>query len=68
MTARRVAAILDNLPEGVSEIYLHPATCAYNGSVRGYRYSDEFAALMAPEVMTKARGAKLGRFGDFSGS
>lgn len=66
MTARRVAAILDNLPEGVSEIYLHPALSAYNGSVRGYRYSDEFAALMAPEVMAKARGVKLGRFGDFA--
>jgi hopanoid biosynthesis associated protein HpnK len=68
MTTRRVAAILDNLPEGVSEIYLHPATCAYNGSVRGYRYGAEFAALMAPDVLAKAQALRLGRFGDFAGT
>jgi len=65
MTTKRVAAILDNLPDGVSEIYLHPATCAYNGSVRGYRYGDEFAALMAQDVLAKTRGLKRGRFADF---
>jgi len=67
MHAKRVAAILDNLRGGVSEIYLHPATCAYSGSVRGYRYSDELTALMAPDVMAKTRGVKLGRFADFAG-
>jgi chitin disaccharide deacetylase len=68
MNAKRVKGILDNLPDGVSEIYLHPALCAYSGSVRGYRYSDELTALLAPEVIERARGLRLGRFVDFAGS
>jgi len=68
MNAKRVAALLDNLPDGVSEIYLHPALSAYPGSAPGYRYSDELAALLAPEVIARARNVRRGRFADFAGA
>ncbi len=66
MTAKRVAALLDNLPDGVSEVYLHPALSAYPGSAPGYRYSDELAALLAPEVIARAGHLRRGRFADFA--
>jgi chitin disaccharide deacetylase len=67
MTRERLAGLIRNLPDGLSEIYLHPATCAYPGSARGYRYSEELAALMAPEVIAAAResSVRLGGFADF---
>lgn len=66
MHTRRVAGLIDNLPDGVSEIYLHPATSAYAGSTAGYRYAEEFRALLAREAIDRARGLKLGNFGDFA--
>jgi hopanoid biosynthesis associated protein HpnK len=69
MTARRLAGLIRRLPEGLSEIYLHPATAAaYEGSAPGYRYVDEFEALIDPAVMAAARaeGLALGGFGDFA--
>ena len=67
MTRERLAALIRNLPDGLSEIYLHPATGAYPGSARGYRYSEELAALLAPEVIAAARDSsvRLGGFADF---
>jgi hopanoid biosynthesis associated protein HpnK len=67
MTANRVGALIDRLPDGVSEIYCHPALSAYPGSAPGYRYSEELTALLAPEVLVKARQVRLGRFADFAG-
>ena len=67
MNTGRVTAILENLPEGVSEIYLHPALCAYNGSAQGYRYSDELTALLAPEAIGLAGQVRRGTFADFAG-
>lgn len=47
--ASRMRAALAALPSGLTEIYTHPATDdAYPGSVPGYRYRDEFAALVDP--------------------
>ena len=66
MNTKRVAALLDNLPDGVSEIYLHPALSAYPGSAPGYRYSDELTALLAPEVIERAGHLRRGRFADFA--
>lgn len=66
MTPKRVGALLDHLPDGVSELYLHPALSAYNGSVRGYRYSDELTALLDAANIAKARAVCLGRFADFA--
>jgi hopanoid biosynthesis associated protein HpnK len=67
MTRARLAGLIRHLPDGLSEIYLHPATSAYPGSARGYRYREELEALMAPEVIAAARdsGARLGGFADF---
>ncbi|MET1028846.1 MAG: hopanoid biosynthesis-associated protein HpnK [Dongiaceae bacterium] len=70
MTETRVAGILNNLPDGLSEMYLHPATSdRFDGAARGYLYAEEFAALTAPSVMAAARqrDIKLGGFADFLG-
>ena len=50
-TAERLAAVLPHLPPGVTEIYLHPATAGgFPGQAPGYRYAEELAALLAPQV------------------
>jgi hopanoid biosynthesis associated protein HpnK len=41
----RLRRLIGLLPEGLSEIYMHPATGAYPGSAPGYRHADELAAL-----------------------
>jgi hopanoid biosynthesis associated protein HpnK len=57
------------LPDGVSEIFLHPATGCWaemEPEATGFRFEDEFKALINPTVraaVTKA-GAKLIAFGD----
>jgi len=69
MTAGRLAGLIRRLPEGLSEIYLHPATAAaYDGSAPGYRYVEEFEALIDPNVIaaTRAEGLALGGFSDFA--
>ncbi len=69
MTARRVAGLIHNLPPGLSEIYLHPAVHGgFEGAAKGYCYEEEFAALLAPEVVLAASAPDLkrGGFTDFS--
>ena len=68
MTRPRLAALIRHLPEGLSEIYLHPATGPYRGGARGYRYRDELEGLMAPEVAAACRQPSLylGGFSDFA--
>jgi len=67
MTPSRVLGLIENLPEGLSELYLHPATGAYPGSAPGYRYAEEAAALLAPRVVEAFRNAAIakGGFADF---
>ncbi|HEY1707559.1 MAG TPA: hopanoid biosynthesis-associated protein HpnK [Rhizomicrobium sp.] len=68
MHQARLKAIIDHLPAGLSEIYLHPATSGgFEGSAPGYRYADEFAALIDPAVVSAARNPHiaLGGFSDF---
>ena len=67
MTAARVLGLIENLPEGLSEIYLHPATAPYPGSAPGYRYGEELAALIAPRVIDASRNSAIskGGFADF---
>jgi hypothetical protein len=62
-----VAGLLENLPEGLSEIYLHPATGPYRGSAPGYRYAEELAALVAPRIVDASRNSAFARggFADF---
>ncbi len=69
MTAERLSGVIRRLPAGLSEIYLHPATSqSYPGSAPGYRYLEEFQALVSPEVIAAARAADvaLGGFADFA--
>jgi hopanoid biosynthesis associated protein HpnK len=67
MTTDRVRAVIENLPDGLNEIYLHPATGSYEGCAPGYRYADELAALTAPRVVEAFRnsGISKGGFADF---
>jgi len=68
MTADRVHGILERLPDGLTEIYTHPATGAYPGSAPGYDYRGELAALtdpLAKTILTRERVA-LGHFADFA--
>jgi hopanoid biosynthesis associated protein HpnK len=69
MTQARLGALVSHLPEGLTEIYLHPATGAYPGSAPGYGYREELQALLAPEIARACReGAmNLGGFSDFCG-
>jgi len=67
MTAARLKALLDRLPPGVVEIYMHPASAdAFAGHAPGYRYNEELAALTDPDCVAALRrsGFRLGGFGD----
>ncbi len=69
MTAARMAGIVRRLPDGLSELYLHPATAGgFEGAAPGYDYAGELAALTAPEVHAaiEVTGARLGAFADFA--
>jgi hopanoid biosynthesis associated protein HpnK len=60
MTESRVAGLLAHLPDGITEIYFHPATSnAFSGAAPGYRYTDELAALVAPRIGLAARGRDI---------
>jgi hopanoid biosynthesis associated protein HpnK len=68
MTRDRLLGLLEHLPDGLSEIYTHPATSGgFPGSASGYCYAEELQALTAPEVIAAAAksGAQLGGFRDF---
>ena len=67
MDEARLLEILRKLPEGVTEIYLHPALesgAAIAPSMSGYRHADELAALLSPKVRAAiaACGAPTGGF------
>lgn len=67
MTQDRVAGIVRRLPEGLSELYLHPATAGgFEGAAEGYDYAGELAALLAPDTRAAIaeRGVRLGGFSD----
>ena len=67
MTGTRLRGLLEHLPEGVSEIYCHPATGPYPGSAAGYAYREELAGLVDPGMagLIAARNIRLGGFSDF---
>jgi chitin disaccharide deacetylase len=68
MTTGRLLALIRNLPHGLTEIYLHPATGPFAGAAPGYRYREELEALLDPEVVAAGRdpSLQLGGFGDFA--
>jgi len=60
MTAARLGLLAPHLPEGLSEIYFHPAVRPDPLLTRlmpGYRQQAEFAALLDPEVARALRAA-----------
>lgn len=60
MTEARWLRLLPLLPDGVSEVYAHPAieTAASLARIPGYQPGDELAALVSPNV--RARLSELG--------
>lgn len=53
MSEPRLLEILGNLPEGATEIYLHPAAesgAAIAPTMSDYRHAEELAALLSPRV------------------
>ncbi|WP_375407825.1 hopanoid biosynthesis-associated protein HpnK [uncultured Methylobacterium sp.] len=68
MNPARVAGLLRHLPDGLTELYTHPATAGgFPGEAPGYAYAAERDALISLEAMaaTKAAGAVKGGFSDF---
>ncbi len=69
MTSARLRGLIDHLPDGLNEIYLHPATSdTYAGHAPGYACRAELDALLDPAARDAAtrRGAVLGTFRDFA--
>jgi hopanoid biosynthesis associated protein HpnK len=67
MTPDRLTGLIQHLPDGLSEIYMHPATGNYPGCAPGYLYARELAALTdagLPALMA-AQDIHLGGFADF---
>ncbi len=67
--ASLMRAALETLPDGLTEIYCHPATAdAWLGSAPGYCYRDELAGLINPEVRAAliASGVECGSFARFA--
>ncbi|MFQ5764836.1 MAG: hopanoid biosynthesis-associated protein HpnK [Rhodospirillales bacterium] len=69
MDVDRLLGFLGNLPDGVSEIYCHPATRPWREmepQARRYRVADELAALTNEAVRAAVPGLDIGRtaFGD----
>jgi hopanoid biosynthesis associated protein HpnK len=67
MDEARLLQILGTLPDGVTEIYLHPAVesgAAITPSMSAYRHADELAGLLSPKVRAAvaASGAATGGF------
>ena len=70
MTAARLLALIEHLPDGLNEIYLHPATSsAFDGHGPDYRHTEELAALTDSYVRSALarHGIRAGRFADFAG-
>lgn len=62
MTPERVRKYLANLPEGTSEIYVHPATRAWPQAFPpDYDFAGEFAALIDAGVIAQARESGVRR-------
>ena len=53
MVEERLLRLIPLLPEGISELYFHPAACrspALAAAMPGYRHAEELAALLSPAV------------------
>jgi hypothetical protein len=66
MDEAKLLAVLERLPQGVTEIYLHPATASgrvIDASMSGYAHADEFAALLSPRIRGAIAAAKVAHGG-----
>lgn len=62
-TADRLLGVLPGLPDGVTELYFHPATAGgFPGSAQGYDYAGELAALTDPRVAEALAGIPRGGY------
>jgi hypothetical protein len=73
MDTARVRELVAALPDGITELYVHPATRRWDGTDRlpdRYRPEAELAALVDPSVRAAvaASGAVLATFGDLAGA
>jgi hopanoid biosynthesis associated protein HpnK len=60
MTHLRLQGLIGHLPDGITEIYTHPATASgFAGAAPGYRYQDELAALTSPNLRRQIAAAGL---------
>jgi hopanoid biosynthesis associated protein HpnK len=68
MTPTRLTGLIENLPDGLTEIYLHPAIASYPGSAPGYLYGEELAALTDPGLpgLIAAKDIRMGGYLDFT--
>lgn len=69
MDARRLAALIRDLPPGLVEIYTHPAISdTFPGHAEGYRYRQELEALTHPDVAHALRRSsrRTGGYAEFS--
>ena len=67
MVADQMVRTIANLPGGVSEIGLHPASAhppSPHAPPRHWKLADELAGLIDPAVIDAARAVRLGRFSD----
>ena len=68
MTKARLQGLIRALPDGLSEIYLHPATSGdFPGAAAHYAYKEELQALLDRDVLAAAHEPSigLGGFTDF---
>jgi hopanoid biosynthesis associated protein HpnK len=71
MVEERILRLIAHLPDGVSEIYFHPAiesSPSLVAAMPGYRHAEEFAALISPMVRRKIaeHGIGLVSYGDLA--
>jgi hopanoid biosynthesis associated protein HpnK len=65
MVERRLLQLLDHLPDGVTELYCHPATRRWQGADNlpaHYRPEDELAALVSAKVSARLEAERLRPF------
>lgn len=63
MTEERVLRLIDALPDGVTEMFFHPATGPFAGADSGtqaYRWADELAALTSSAVRSALERNAIG--------
>ncbi len=71
MVEERLLRLMPQLPQGVSEIYFHPATvrsAPLSATMPGYRHEEELAALLSPAAKSLVAdlGIRLGGYSDLA--